>query len=82
MTCSLGGSDLLLPRLFQLAGKTGYQTLQFSKGWGCKRTSLGLVRAPTLDRLLASTALPHFAPLGRVTTRLKLTQILGSVPWL
>jgi len=32
--------------------------------------------------LLASTALPHFAPLGRVTTRLKLIQILGFVPWL
>jgi hypothetical protein len=31
--------------------------------------------------LLASTALPHFAPLGRVTTRLKLIQILRLVPW-
>jgi hypothetical protein len=31
--------------------------------------------------LLASTALPHFAPLGRVTTRLKLIQILVFVPW-
>jgi hypothetical protein len=37
--------------------------------------------APTLGRLLASTALPHCAPLGRVTTRLKLSQILGFVPW-
>ena len=25
--------------------------------------------------------MPHFAPLGRVTTRLKLIQILGFVPW-
>jgi hypothetical protein len=32
--------------------------------------------------LLASTALPHFAPLGRVTPMLKLIQILGFVPWL
>ena len=78
-----GGSGLLAPRLFQFAGKNAYLLLQVGGGWGCDRylASLGPIRAPALDRLLASTALPHFAPLGRVTTRLKLIQILGVVPW-
>ena len=76
-----GGSGLLLPRLFRFAGEIAHLLLRVGSGWGRNRASLGPIRAPTLDRLLASTALPHFAPLGRVTTRLKLTQILGFVPW-
>src|SRR6516165_9942476 len=77
------GRGLPLVGLLQLAGESGYPLLQVSNGRGCGRyfASLGPIRAPTLDRLFASTALPHFAPLGWVTTRLKLIQILGFVPW-
>jgi hypothetical protein len=77
-----GGSGLLLLRLFCFAGENAHLLLQVGSGWGCGRysASLGPIRAPTLDRLLASTALPHFVPLG-VTTRLKLSQIPGFVPW-
>jgi|SRR6516225_1826254 hypothetical protein len=75
--------SLLLPRLVRFAGKSVYLPLQVGSGWGGGRcfASLGPIRAPNLDRLLTSTALPHFAPLGRVTTRLKLIQILSLVPW-
>jgi hypothetical protein len=51
--------------------------LKVGDSWGCNRylASLGPGRAPTLHRLLASTALPHFAPLGWVTTSFNLMQI-------
>src|SRR6516225_8166182 len=55
-----GGSGLLLPCLIQFAGENAHLPLQVGSGWGCNRASLGVslgpIRAPPLDRLLASTA--------------------------
>jgi hypothetical protein len=62
----LCGRSLPLKRLFQLVGESDYLLLQVINGRGCGRyfASLGPIRASTFDRLLAFTALPHFAPRG------------------
>src|ERR1700756_1049990 len=73
--------SLLLPRRFQLARESSYLLLQVGNGCRCNHASLGSIRATTLDGLLASTTLAHFAPLGWVPTRLNLMQILGFAPW-
>src|SRR5262249_41066190 len=61
----LGSRRLPFVRLLELAGKSAHLLLQVGNGCSCGRyfQSLGPVRALTLNRLLASTALSHLAPL-------------------
>ena len=73
----VGRCALLLPRFLQLAGENAYLVLQVGDGWCRNRASLWLDRAPTLHGSLASTTSLHFAPLGWVTTRPDLSQIMS-----